>query len=375
MDRVAQRVADAIVVGGGIVGAACASELAGRGMEILVIDATGRSATAAGMGHLVHLTGNPAELALCAYSLALWRALAPRLPAACAYRPCGTLWVAESAEDRPGADAKQALLAEHGVASEWLDPAALARAEPMLRHGLAGALRVSADAIVYAPATARWLLRDAGPRLSCRRATVTALGDRCVQVDDEEWLGADHVVLANGLGANALIPALHLVAKKGQLAITDRYPPMVRHQLVDLAYTRQAHAHAGASIAFNVQPRPTGQILIGSSRQPGDEDPAIDGRLLSRMLRRALAFLPGLGNMTVIRTWAGFRPATVDDRPLIGLWPEIPGLWLALGHEGHGVTTAPGTAHLLADLVCNQVPAIDAGPYRTSRAARRNAIP
>lgn len=373
MDPPAQRVADAIVVGGGIVGAACARELADRGMDVLVVDSGGRSATAAGMGHLVHLTGNPAELALCTYSLALWRELAPALPPSCAYRNCGTLWLAESIDDRPGADAKQALFAEHGITSEWLDPATLAREEPMLRRGLAGALRVPADGIVYAPATARWLLRDAGSRLGSRRGTVTRLGDHSVEVDAAHWLRADHVVLANGLGANALVPELHLLAKKGQLAITDRYPPAIRHQLVDLAYTRQAHAHVGASIAFNVQPRPTGQILIGSSRQPGDDDPAIDGLLLARMLQHALSFLPALGTMTVIRAWAGFRPSTADDQALIGQWPGIPGLWLALGHEGHGVTTAPGTARLLADLMCNRVPAIDPAPYRASRAGRQEA--
>lgn len=363
----AERVGDVIVVGGGIVGAACARELAGRGMDVVVIDAGEAGATGAGMGHLVSVDGSPEELALCAYSLGFWRELGPALSEGCAYRNCGTLWLAESEEDRPAAEAKQKALADRGIESHWLEAAELAESEPMLRNGLAGALCVPSDSIVYAPATARWFLRDAGARLSLTHGRVTRLDEKCVQIDGQRWLSADRIVLANGLGANALLPQVGLVAKKGQLVITDRYPTMMHHQLVELAYSRQAHAHNGASVAFNVQPRPTGQLLIGSSRQLDDTDPAIDTPLLSRMLRRACDFLPALGSMTAIRSWTGFRAATADEQPLIGAWPTMPGLWLALGHEGHGVTTAPGTAHLLADLMEDKKTAVDSGPYRADR--------
>lgn len=362
-----ERVAEVIVVGAGIVGAACAQELAGRGMDVLVIDAAVSGATGAGMGHLVSVDGSPAELTLCRYSLDLWRDIAPAMPAACAYRNCGTLWLAETEADRPAAEAKQAALAAEGIDSEWLDSAKVAQHEPMLRRGLAGALRVPSDSIVYAPAAARWLLDRAGDRLRRLQARVTRLADRRVQIDNERWLAADHIVLANGLGANALLPEAPLTAKKGQLVITDRHPQMINHQLVELAYSQQAHAQAGASVAFNVQPRPTGQILIGSSRQLDDADPAIDDALLARMLHRAQAFLPDLGRMTAIRSWTGFRAATPDDLPMIGAWPEQPGLWLAIGHEGHGVTTSLGTAHLLADAICDDTPAIDPTPYRAAR--------
>lgn len=73
--------ADVIVIGAGIVGAACAAELAARGLDVEVLDAggIGGGATAAGMGHLVVMNDTPAELALSRRSLARWRALAPQL--------------------------------------------------------------------------------------------------------------------------------------------------------------------------------------------------------------------------------------------------------------------------------------------------------
>jgi glycine/D-amino acid oxidase-like deaminating enzyme len=83
------------------------------------------------------------------------------------------------------------------------------------------------------------------------------------------------------------------------------------------------------------------------------------------MLRRAAEYLPGLPALRAVRTWVGFRPATPDKLPLVGRWE--PGLWIAAGHEGLGITTAPGTARLLADLVLGRKPAIDPSPYDPRR--------
>jgi glycine/D-amino acid oxidase-like deaminating enzyme len=67
------------------------------------------------------------------------------------------------------------------------------------------------------------------------------------------------------------------------------------------------------------------------------------------------------------------RPATRDGRPIIGRHPELPNVWLACGHEGLGVTTAFGTARLLADLMQDRPPAIDAAPYSPERFAHEPA--
>ena len=69
----------------------------------------------------------------------------------------------------------------------------------------------------------------------------------------------------------------------------------------------------------------------------------------------------------MIRAWTGFRAATEDKLPVIGECPGRPGVYLATGHEGLGITTSLGTGQLLADLVMKRKPAIDAGPYAPSR--------
>ena len=363
----AQARADVIVVGAGIVGSACAHELARRGLSVLVLDDRRGGATAVGMGHLVAMDDNPAELALSAWSLELWRQLAPTLDEACAYRNCGTLWLAADDAEMTAAEAKGATLAAHGLDTELLGAKALRAAEPGLRDGLRGALRVAGDGILYAPNAADWLLARGGARIARREAPVAQVCGNLVGLDDGRWLKADAVILANGIHATDLCPDLPLRPKKGHLLITDRYPGHIRHQLVELGYVTSAHAHEGTSVAFNAQPRPTGQILLGSSRQFDTLDREVEGPVLARMLRRALDYLPGLAGLNAIRGWTGFRAASPDGLPLLGPHPGQPGLWLAVGHEGLGVTTAPASARLLAAQLFDERPPLDLAPYRPQR--------
>ena len=156
--------------------------------------------------------------------------------------------------------------------------------------------------------------------------------------------------------------------RKGHLVITDRYPGFLRHQLVELGYLQSAHSVTADSVAFNIQPRTTGQLLIGSSRQFGVEDARVETSLIKRMLGRALEYLPGLGKLSALRAWTGFRAATPDKLPLIGPQPEKNDrVYLATGHEGLGITTSLGTAKLLVDQIMNRSPAIQITPYLPSR--------
>ncbi|MCX7279287.1 MAG: FAD-dependent oxidoreductase [Burkholderiales bacterium] len=358
---------DVIVIGAGIVGAACAHALAQAGQRVLVLDACLGGATGAGMGHLVVMDDNPAELALSQYSVSLWQALAPQMPADCAYSGCGTLWIAANAEEMAAAEDKRQRMQQHGIASHMLDAAALAQAEPALRPGLAGGLVVPGDAIVYAPNAARWLLSKYEHSVQVEYAQVTEMDGQKVRLADGSYRQAPQVLLANGIHATTLCPDLPIRPKKGHLLITDRYPGTVHHQLVELGYITSSHHSEGPSVAFNLQPRPTGQLLLGSSRQFDTTDMAVEAHMLQAMLQRALDYLPGLAGLNAIRSWTGLRAATPDSLPILGPHPAREGLWLAVGHEGLGVTTALGTAQLLAAQMTGGTAAIDGSPYGLQR--------
>jgi glycine/D-amino acid oxidase-like deaminating enzyme len=367
---VTERRADAIVVGAGIVGAACAVALARDGLRVLVVDAGGAAlgATAAGMGHLVVMDDSPEQLALTSYSRALWARLGPALGAASELEWCGTVWVAENEEQLAAVPAKQRLYGAHGIATDVLDEHAVSEAEPQLRRGLAGGLLVPSDGVLYQPAATVALLslaRELGAEVLERTPVdeIVANGVRC----GADTLRADIVVNAAGAASATLTPDLPIVPRKGHLVITERYPGFCRHQVVELGYLTSAHVMTTESVAFNVQPRSTGQVLIGSSRELVGWNASVNRRIVARMIERACGFMPGLASLTAVRTWTGFRPATPDKLPLIGRWHDTPGLWIAAGHEGLGITTSLGTAAILADLVAGRAPAIDPSAFAPDR--------
>ncbi|MBW4027327.1 MAG: FAD-dependent oxidoreductase [Acidobacteria bacterium] len=368
---------DAVVIGAGIVGAACARECAQAGMRTAIIEqgTIGGGATAAGMGHIVVMDDSPAQLALTRYSQLLWSDLASQLPPTAEYETCGTLWVAADEEEMAEVLRKQELYRSAGVPVEVLDQAQLREAEPNLRPGLAGALLVQSDAVLYPPSAALHLLNQAieqGADL-CAGAHVLHCGNGSLQLSDGTTFAADRIINAAGALAGALTPGLQIRKRKGHLVITDRYPGFVRHQLVELGYLKSAHSVSGDSVAFNVQPRKTGQILIGSSRQYDEESPGIESRILTAMLDRVGQYMPGIAELSAIRSWTGFRAATPDKLPLIGPDERDPTLFLATGHEGLGITTSLATARLLADHFRGAAPAIPLDPYLPSRFAAEAA--
>ena len=159
---------DVAVAGGGIVGAACALACAQRGLRVALIerDVLGSGATAAGMGHVVVMDDSEAQFALTRYSQQLWQQLAPDLPPSAEYEPRGTLWIAADHEEMEAAERKHAWYAARSVPTELLTASQLRSAEPNLADGLAGALLVPEDAVVYPPTVA--LILPAGLRLWAR---------------------------------------------------------------------------------------------------------------------------------------------------------------------------------------------------------------
>ncbi len=362
---------DVVVAGGGIVGAACAVACTKAGLSVALVerDVLGSGATAAGMGHIVVMDDSVAQFALTRRSQQLWQALSATLPAAAEYETRGTIWVAADEEELAAAARKHAYLAERDVPSQLLSSHDLAVIEPNLRPGLAGGLLVLEDAVVYPPAVALHLARHAqslGATL-LQGQSITHFAHGEARLGNGTSLRAPRLINATGADATACTPGLAVKKRKGHLAITDRYPGFIHHQLVELGYLKSAHSLTTDSVAFNVQPRQTGQILIGSSRQYGNEDPAVDQALLTAMLQRAALYLPAIASLSVLRVWTGFRAATPDKLPLIGPVPGDPTLWLATGHEGLGITTALATAELLAADFTGSAPAIAPEPYLPAR--------
>jgi glycine/D-amino acid oxidase-like deaminating enzyme len=365
---------DIIIVGAGIIGAACAAECARAGLKVLVLDRgpIAGGTTSAGMGHVVLMDDSEAQFALTNYSRQLWLALRPQLPPDIEFEPRGTLWVAADAGEMAEVHRKQKFYSARGIRVEVLDPAAVARAEPNLRPGLAGGLLVPDDCVVDPPSIARFFLKQAtrhGAEVRIPVAVRELLPDGRVLLDDASRLSAGKIVNAAGPWSPALSAGLPVRKRKGHLVITDRYPGYVHHQIVELGYLKSAHAIDQDSVAFNIQPRRNGQLLIGSSRQFDADHSAVDQPILDRMMKRATEFLPTLGQLSTVRVWAGHRAASPDKLPIIGPSLQSDRIWLATGHEGLGITTSTGTGRLLADLILGRPSEIPTAPYLPKRFA------
>lgn len=365
---------DVVIVGAGIVGAACADVFAQRGLRVVVVDrdVVGSGATAAGMGHIVVMDDSDAQFALTHYSQQLWQQLRPELPDDVEYEQAGTIWVAADEDEMAEVRRKREYYHRRGVNVEVMDAEQLRQAEPNLRDGLAGGLLVSGDAVLYPPCAARFLITRAQQRGAKVRlgASVTEISEGSVRLNDGQQIAGGIVVNAAGANAGELNTGIDVKKRKGHLVITDRYPGFVRHQLVELGYLKSAHSLSKDSVAFNVQPRRTGQILIGSSRQYGAEHKEVDQAILASMVRRAQEYMPAIGAMSAVRVWTGFRAATPDKLPLIGPCPGYKTVYLATGHEGLGITTSLATARILADQVTGAKPEIAVEPYLPSRTAK-----
>jgi hypothetical protein len=176
---------DVIILGGGIVGCACARECALAGMRVALVEADGIAggATGAAMGHIVALT---------TYSRALWMDLREQLPPNIEYEMRGTIWIAADEQELAEVYAKHNSYSTAGIDAAILDSRELAATEPNLRKGLAGGLLVPGDGVNYPPAAATFFLEEA-----LRAGTVLLQGQQAVSAGDNS------LTLNNGDSYNA----------------------------------------------------------------------------------------------------------------------------------------------------------------------------
>jgi glycine/D-amino acid oxidase-like deaminating enzyme len=364
---------DVAIIGGGIIGAACAMRLSEEGLSVALVEQRyiGAGSTSAGMGHIVVMDDSEAQFALTNLSRQLWNEMAGILPESNEFENCGTIWVAADIGELEEARKKERFYKERGASAELIDADRLYDLEPHLRKGLAGGLFVKDDSVVYQLGAASFFAERAVAKgaVILSGTTVESISEKEISLADTARISTEYIVNAAGLAATLFSPEIKIESKKGHLVITDRYPGFVSHQIIELGYLRSAHGSEKASVAFNIQPRITGQLLIGSSRQPRAKDNDVDNKTVQKMLNRAFEFLPELSELKAIRTWTGTRPASPDNLPYIGRSTSNTNVIVAAGHEGLGITTSLGTAELVVDEILERKSRIPREPYLPGRFA------
>ncbi|MBW1600193.1 FAD-binding oxidoreductase [Streptomyces sp. JJ38] len=372
---------DLIVIGAGVVGAACAYYAARRGLSVTVIDRgpVAGGTTGSGEGNLLVSDKEPGpELELALLSTHLWRELAERLSARIEYEAKGGLVVAADAARmralRLFAEAQGAA----GVTAREIAGDRLTELEPHLAPDLAGGFLYPQDAQVQPALAAARLLRASGARLRLGEAVTGVLtaadgAVRGVRTAAGE-LHAPAVVNAAGAwgGALARLAGVNLpvLPRRGFVLVTEPLPRLVRRKVYAADYVADVASDAAAlQTSAVVEGTPAGPVLIGASRERVGFDRTLSTEALRRLAAQATALFPVLARVRAIRTYAGFRPYLPDHLPAIGTDPRVPGLLHACGHEGAGIGLAPATGLLVSALLTGDGPPLDPAPFAPGRFA------
>ncbi|MGW6978113.1 NAD(P)/FAD-dependent oxidoreductase [Streptomyces sp. NPDC054932] len=372
---------DAVIIGAGVVGAACAYYAARAGLSVAVVDRgpVAGGTTGAGEGNLLvsDKEAGP-ELDLALLSTRLWTELAAVLPHAIEYEPKGGLVVAPDETTvkalRTFAEGQRAA----GVDAVEVAAGALHDLEPHLAPGLAGGFHYPQDAQVQpAQAAARLLAAAAasGAEVYLGEEVTEILLDRGavrgVRTRRRE-LPAPAVVNAAGTWGGHISSlagvTLPVLPRRGFVLVTEPLPRVVRHKVYAADYIADvASGSAALQSSAVVEGTPSGPVLIGATRERVGFDRTLSTEALRRLAAQAAALFPVLADIRVMRAYHGFRPYLPDHLPAIGPDPRRPGLLHACGHEGAGIGLAPATGALIAAALTGAEPPLPVHPFRPDR--------
>jgi glycine oxidase len=356
-----------LIVGAGVMGCASALRLLQAGCRVTLLEKSlpgaESSAAAAGiLGAQSEVAGGGPFFELCLASRARYRAYARELEeltsVSIGYEDSGVLEVAlDHGEGRIAAGRAEWML-QRGLRVELLDREQARELEPALTERMVGANYYpddhQVDPVQLARALAAAVARLGGEFRS--GVTVTGLaraGDRVVGVETGAGvIHADAVVVAGGAWSTAIagLPPVRSRIKPmaGQIVKVELRPPLLRHVV---------YGYSGYIV-----PRADGRVLMGSTLEDRGFDKAVTTAGLHRITGMALELVPELAAARLTGSWAGLRPASEDNAPLLGAGPYA-GLFFASGHYRNGILLTPITGEVIRDLVLGRTPAVDIAPF------------
>ncbi|MGB8130194.1 MAG: glycine oxidase ThiO [Candidatus Angelobacter sp.] len=327
---------DVIIAGAGIIGVSLALELRERGATVLVLDRgePGSEASSAAAGMLAAADPETPEALrpLAMESARMFPAFVQKLESAgnmqVDFRRLGTI----------------ALLEKDAAPSEYrsLSLVELQRLEPSLQSAGHSAFLVQEDSVdpILLMKAALAAARSLGVEIRGNTAvTEIRTHDAVEVVTQTETFSAASAVDCRGAWSGAPVRP-----RKGQMLYIHPHASALQHVL------RAPDVY--------IVPRSSGKILIGATVEDVGFDKSVDQSTLSQLLYKAAKYVPELASAPITQSWAGLRPGTQDDLPILGP-TNIPGGFLATGHFRNGILLAPITAQIVADLVQGRAPSLN----------------
>ena len=385
------KTADVVVIGGGVVGTAIAYFLVRRNIDVILVEKGAITAGTSGRceGDVLVCDKPPGfDSHLTRLSQDLFPQIANELDYDIGWTQKGSLLAIENEAEMEAARTLCSQLAAEGLPVRILDKYEVHEDEPYLAPDIVGGMETDCDGSLNPMALAYGLINGAkklGAKVLTHRA-VTGIGldaNGCVErvVTEGEEIFARRVVNAAGVWAAEIgkLVGLNIPIKprQGQLLVAERTFPVARRKVMEFGYmmakfdsqdyVRQVTPEMkkyGVALVF--EPTEAQTFLIGSSRRFVGMDTACHIDVLQAIAQRAIRFFPVIKDIKVIRSYAGLRPFTPDHLPIISE-TEVPGFYVAAGHEGDGIGLSLITGKLISQMICGEALEIPIEVLKLSR--------
>ena len=378
--------AEVAIIGGGIVGCAAAYYVAKAGIDCVLIEkndiASGTSSKCDGNVTIVDKDpGFDSTMSLKSQELTV--ELNEDLELPFEYRALGSILVCDNDDEMQAAKDWVKTQSEAGLKFNVLDPKDIREESPYFAHDIPGGLECETDSLIN-PYLFCYSLIDKAKQYGLKlrtHAEVTSIKkneDFTIETTNGTFT-AKKVVNAAGVWAPFIGEMLGIdipiLPRKGHILVGSRQEPIMMRNVMEFGYLMNKFGReriadertADHGVALVLEPTESQNFLLGSSRQFVGYDSSVDIQVVETIAKRALRFYPKMNDFNMIRAYTGFRPWTEDHLPIVSPVEQVPGFYIAAGHEGDGISLATVTGKLVEEMIQEKETIIPVDPLRYSR--------
>ena len=412
--------ADAVIIGGGIIGTFTAYYLAKRGLKVALVEkgVIAGEQSSRNWGWCRQQNRDARELPLATKALDLWEQFGAESGEDTGFRRCGLFYVSNNQEELDTWTRWGEFARSVGVKTRMLTSEEATQHAGFTGQRWTGGVHSQMDGIanpgLAVPAVAKALMALGGTvHQACAARGIETTGGAVSAVVTERGTIRTHLIIQAGgawassfcrqLGVRfpqATVRQTILAVGTGSLSLPDAFYSK------SISITRRGEGCHTLAISGRAKVDPTAQFLRFQRQflpmfarrwrnlspgglqgaRAGHEslsrwqldrptpmetmrilDPGADRKTVRLTRQRAARLIPALSAVPMVASWAGFVDSTPDGVPVISEVAAIPGLILAAGFSGHGFGIGPGSGHLVADIATGQQPIVDPRPYRLER--------
>jgi sarcosine oxidase subunit beta len=369
---------DVVIIGGGLQGTSTAYQLSKRGVKVAVIEqndlASGTASHTDGAA-LISDKQPGVDVLQGWHSVKLFQKLQDEFSYDMEFEHVGFMYVCETDREMEAAADYAAKVRDQGFSMEVITPKEAVEREPNLAPDIKGGIWTESDGLVC-PYKVVFAFAEEAKKLGAQvftHTTVTAIkrnekGEVTgVETDRGDFL-APKVVAATGVWTPFIGEMLGLEIpiepRKGMLLVTEKAATVANVEVIEFGYwlskffadfkrpvSDLVEKH---NVCLNIETTMSGNTVVGGCRLFRGYDIHSEYEIMQAIADRAIRFFPILKDMNCIRSFAGIRPFSLDHLPIVSAVKEIPGFYIAAGHEGDGVALSPITGLLMAQTICGE---------------------